>query len=78
MKNINEIIKKIKMEMMKRDDEVEGLPPLDKEVAKELLMTANRLAIHKKRETIPYLKIMTWCRKNKILLEGIFYKMGER
>lgn len=75
MKNINEIIEKIKMEMMKRND-VEGVP-FNKDVAKELLMTANRLAIHKKRETIPYLKLMTWCRKNKISLEEIFYK-GKR
>ena len=73
MKNINEIIEKIKDKIINRDNRWEDIP-LDKEVAKELLITPNRLAIHKKRGTIPYLKIMTWCRKNKTQMENIFYK----
>jgi len=71
MKNISDIIDKIKKEMMKRNG-VYGVP-LNKQVAKELLITPNRLAIHKKRGTIPFVKVMNWCKDNNVSMKEMFY-----
>ncbi len=72
MRNINEIIGKIKVKIS-AIDEKEIHTILDKDVAKELEITSNRLSIHKKRETTPYVKIMDWCYKNNVSMKEIFY-----
>jgi len=70
MRNINEIIEDIKKKISTE-------PVLDKEVAKQLKMTGNRLSIHKKRETIPYVKVMDWCVLNNVSMKEIFYGAGK-
>lgn len=71
MRNINGIIKKIKEKVVARDGEKEVL---DKDVAKEIKITSNNLSIHKKRGTIPIVKIMDWCIKNDVSMKEIFYE----
>lgn len=71
MRNINGIIDKLKVKIAVKNkaDSV-----LDKEVAHEIKITSNRLSIHKKRGTIPYVKIMDWCYKNNVSMKEIFYE----
>jgi len=70
MREIGKIIDKIKVKMAIKSG-AENI--LDKEVAHELKITSNRLAIHKKRGTIPYVMIMNWCYDNNISIKEIFY-----
>lgn len=71
MRNINRIIDKLKAKIANKNkmDSV-----LDKQVAHELKITSNNLAIHKKRGTIPYVKIMDWCYENGVSMKEIFYE----
>jgi hypothetical protein len=70
MRDIGSIIDKIKVKMAVKSGSENVL---DKEVAKEIKITSNRLAIHKKRGTVPYVKIMDWCKNNNISIREIFY-----
>lgn len=45
----------------------------DKNVAHAIGMTADAFATVKKRESIPYEKILTFCAKNNILINDIFF-----
>lgn len=72
MKNINQIVDKLKVKISVRDKREDA--PLDKEIAKELKITSNNLSVHKKRGTIPIVKIMDWCYKNDVSMKEIFYE----
>jgi len=76
MRNINEIIGKIKVKVSIIDKkEIHTI--LDKDVATALKITGNRLSIHKKRQTIPYVRIMDWCYTNNVSMKEIFYGAGK-
>jgi len=71
MNDIIEIINKIK-------EETGGIGSTDRDVAMALGMkSANHLALHKRRGSIPYLLILEWCRRTKTPMERIFYKDGK-
>lgn len=70
MQTINEIIEDIKDKISHK---IGDRAVLDKDVAKEINITGNRLSIHKKRETIPYVKVMDWCVLNNVSMKEIFY-----
>ena len=72
MRDINEIIGKMKVAVSARDKK-DIYILLDKDIAKEMKITSNNLSIHKKRGTVPYVKIMDWCYKNNISMKEIFY-----
>lgn len=71
MRSISKIIDKLKVKIAVK---TRAKSVLDKEVAKELKITSNNLSIHKKRGTIPYVKIMDWCYKNEVSMKEIFYE----
>lgn len=71
MRNISAIIDKLKVKIAVKSG---AKNVLDKEVAAEIKITSNRLSIHKKRGTIPYVKVMDWCYANGVSMKEIFYE----
>lgn len=71
MRNINEIIEKIKDIIARK---IENRKVFDKDVAQELKITPNTFATMKNRGKIPYEEIIGFCVKNKISVNWLLYE----
>ena len=72
MRSIDDIIDKIKVKIALKN----GIDNVfDKEVAKEINISCNKLALCRHRKKIPFKNILDWCKKNDVSVIDIFYKV---